>query len=405
MAAATMRTQTQQAVPSIDETGQGDFNLHGLVGIRLLDALPAERSAVIAQLGPIEAPLNREPDIVVRFVDRLPVSSPVRLLGLNDAGFTEDAFLVLGGKHKTPVQVQVPFDRIGSRCEIVCERGLSAIPLLIGVVNLTVLARGGLAMHASAFRYAETDVLVTGWSKGGKTEVLLGFMAKGAQYIGDEWIYADADGERIFGIPEPIRVWDWHLQQLPRYWNGLSRGQRLQLQSLRTAAAILAKISAFGPTWQRRVARVADLLDRQRYAHLEPQLTFGNNYGPLEGSAQKVIFVASHDSPDTIIERIAPEEIADRMIFSLGEERALLMSYYRKFRFAFPEKVNPLLETILDVEHERLRSFLEEKECYALYHPYPPSISDLFDTVHPVITGRAEATAPTLVTQDCRPAL
>jgi hypothetical protein len=368
-----------------------DYDLHGLVGIRLIGASPADRSAVDAQLGQVEGPLDREPDIVIRFVDRILVSSPVRLLGLSDAGYTEDAFLLLRGKHKTAVRVQIPFDRIGHPCEIVCERGLPAVPLLIAIVNITVLARGGLAMHASAFRYADTDVLVTGWSKGGKTEVLLGFTANGARYIGDEWIYVSDHRERVYGIPEPIRVWDWHLQQLPQYWRGLRRRQRLQLRSLRYLTEALGSLANPGNTnaskWQRRVGRLADLLERQRYTHLEPRQTFGKNFGPLKGTIGKVIFVASHDSPGTTVERIAPDEVADRMIFSLEEERSGLMSYYRMFRFAFPEKVNSLLEAASDIEHERLRHFLKDKECFAVYHPYPPSIQELFDAVRPTLEG------------------
>jgi hypothetical protein len=370
---------------------QSDFDLHGLVGIRLIDASPAESSAVGVQLGLHQRPLDREPDITVRFVDRLPVSTPMHLLGLSDAGYTGDAFVLLRGKHKTPVKVQIPFDRIGGHCEIVCERGIPAVPLLIAIVNLTALARGGLAMHASAFRYAGTDVLVTGWSKGGKTEVLLGFTANGAQYIGDEWIYVDSDRDRVFGIPEPIRVWDWHLRQMPRYWRGLRRSQRLKLSSLRYLTAALSSVaSAAGAQaggWQRGVGRVVELLERQRFTHLAPRQTFGKQFGPLEGAIRKVVFVASHDAADTTVERIEPEEVAERMVFSLEEERAGLMSYYRMFRFAFPGKINPLLETASEIEGERLRSFLQDKECFAVYHPYPPLILDLFEAVRPIVEG------------------
>jgi hypothetical protein len=41
------------------------------VGIRLVGAGARERAAIARQLGPIEKPLDREPDVVIRFVDRL----------------------------------------------------------------------------------------------------------------------------------------------------------------------------------------------------------------------------------------------------------------------------------------------------------------------------------------------
>ena len=46
-----------------------DFDLHGIVGIRLIDPAHADVDAVRRQLGPIDVPLGRAPDIVVRFVD------------------------------------------------------------------------------------------------------------------------------------------------------------------------------------------------------------------------------------------------------------------------------------------------------------------------------------------------
>jgi len=140
-----------------------DYDLHGIVGVRLVDATPRDEAAVTRQLGPIHARLQRAPDIVIRFMDRLPPSSGLRLLGMEEAAFTDDAFLILRSKHKSRVRVQIPFDRIGSeRCEILCERGLAAVPLLIPIVNLTALARGALPLHASAFEYEGTGVLTTG---------------------------------------------------------------------------------------------------------------------------------------------------------------------------------------------------------------------------------------------------
>ena len=155
-----------------------EYDLGGVVGIRLADAGPEEEALVSRQLGPIRRPLEREPDIVVRFVDELELSSPVRYIGLEDCGFTADAFLVLRGKHKSRARVQLPFARIGGRCEIVCERGLAAVPLLVPIVNLTALANGLLPLHAAAFLWNDVGIVATGWSKGGKTETLLAFMAR-----------------------------------------------------------------------------------------------------------------------------------------------------------------------------------------------------------------------------------
>ena len=60
-----------RAVPTVD------FNLHGLAGVRLLDASPGDVAAVSRQLGLVAAPFTGEPDLAVRFVDKLPLASPL----------------------------------------------------------------------------------------------------------------------------------------------------------------------------------------------------------------------------------------------------------------------------------------------------------------------------------------
>ena len=85
-----------------------EYDLHGIVGVRLLNATPGDAAVVTRQLGPIQATLTREPDIIIRFVDRLSTTSCVRNLGLDDAGFTDDAFLVLRSTHKARARVQIP---------------------------------------------------------------------------------------------------------------------------------------------------------------------------------------------------------------------------------------------------------------------------------------------------------
>lgn len=368
---------------------QIDYDLHGLVGIRLLEATPAEVEAVTRQLGPVQQPLTREPDITIRFVERLSTNGPIRYLGVDEAGFTADAFLVLRSKHKVPAKVQINFRQIGGPCEIVCERGLPAIPLLIPILNLTALANGALPLHASAFTYNGTGVLTTGWSKGGKTETLLAFMSQGASYIGDEWVYLSQDGQHMVGIPEPIRVWDWHLQELPScYWNLVSHGDRTRLRAIKLTQAVDQTLSS-GPGREllpaKILKRIRPILKRQLHIDMHPQKLFGAGFGRLIGKLDKVLFVASHESPEVTIQPIEPQEIARRMAFSLQYERLNFMSYYLAFRFAFPEAGNSFIEQAETLQRQRLTRLLAGKEAHAVYHPYPVSLPALFEAISPLL--------------------
>jgi hypothetical protein len=358
-----------------------DYDLRGIVGVRLLGATAAEERLVTRQLGPIRSRLDREPDLVIRFVERLPLRGPLRLLGADDVGYCEDAFVVLRGKHKSRARVLLPLDRVGGKVEIVCEHGLAAVPHLVALVNTTALARGVLPLHASAFLWNGTGALATGWAKGGKTEALLAFLTEGAAYVGDEWVYLAADGSRMFGIPEPIRVWDWLLREVPWLAGRLRRGERARLAGLRATATALGRIAAGGGRAAGLARRARPLLDRQRYVHVPPLEVFGPERCIEEAVPGKLFFVATHEAPEVVVRPADPAEIARRMVFSLCEERADLLACYRKFRFAFPERSSALLEGVHACEQEMLGQAFGGLEAYEVLHPYPAPIPAMFQAM------------------------
>ena len=364
-----------------------EYDLHGMVGIRLLGATADEVKMITRQIGPIQATLDRDPDIIIRFVDTFPINGRIRYLGVDEAGFTDDAFLVMRSKHKSKAKVQIPFDQIGSeQIEMVVERGLTAVPHLIAIINLTALGKGALPMHASAFTYNGAGVMATGWAKGGKTETLLSFMAQGAEHVGDEWIYISADGQKMYGIPEPIRIWDWHLQDLPQYWEQVSPSDKARLRGLDFVVSSMEKATnhpSLGKTKPAKLLqRATPIVKRQQYVHLEPHKLFGSSMGPMVGSLDKIFLVASHETADITVTPINAAEVAERMVFSLQDEREELMSYYRKFRFAFPDRQNDLLEQAETIQRRALQRILNDKESYLVYHPYPVAIPALYDAMH-----------------------
>ena len=378
-----LNTGTEDTLPA-----QIDYDLHGLIGIRLLNASPHDAAVVARQLGPIEARLARDPDIVVRFVHRLPVSSSLCYLGLPDAGFNEDVFLMVRGEQGRHTRLQMPFELVGDRCEITCESGVSGIPLLIPIVNLAMLAKGILPLHASAFRYNGAGVLVTGWAKGGKTETLLAFMAKGAEYIGDEWVYISGDGQYLYGIPIPIRLWAWHLSAMPEYRTRIGRRDLMRLQAIKQIHSMAQKVpqrANNGSQGGRALNRLMSLLRRQLYVDTTPKQLFNGGVKDLSGKFDQLFFVVSHESSDVKVFPIGPGEVARRMVFSLQFERLDFMAAYLKFRFAFPEKRNDLFERAEEIQRDIITRALSNKEAHVVYHPYPVPISAMFDAISPLV--------------------
>jgi hypothetical protein len=371
-----------------------DFDLHGYVGIRLLDAEDRDRRHVVAQLGPIEATLEREPDITVRFVDRLQ-HGPLTYVSWQETAFDETAFYLLAGRGNISAKTRIPFENVGDRCDIVCERRQSTVPLLLAVVNMTALAKGLLPLHASAFVHDGRGVLATGWAKGGKTEALLAFMSRGARYVGDEWVYLTPDG-RMFGIPEPVRLWGWQVRQLPTIAARLRRPERLRLgvlQGIANAAGTLAPRRGGGVAGS-VLRRGVPMLRRQVNVQVPPARLFGAENIAQEATIDTILFMSSYDQPELHVEDIDPDELANRMAASLIHERLPLMSCYRQFRFAFPDRRSDLLERATEVELALLHKALGGRRASWLRHPYPVDIESLVAPISSCITsgrGRSEA--------------
>jgi hypothetical protein len=345
-----------------------DYDIHGFAAIRVLDAGPDEAAAVDRQLGGLRGTLDRTPDVVVRFVDRVAVAGPVRLLGAGEAGFGDDAFLLLRGRRKARARVRIDVEQLGAGGEIVAERGSGGIPLIVATINLAALKNGVLPLHASAFALGPRGVLATGWSKGGKTEAMLAFTARGARFVGDEWVYVNADG-RAHGLPEPIRLWDWHIEQLPEVRARIGRRERLRLTAL-GAAATLAR--------RRGEERVAALLERQLHADVAPERLFSAAAVARSADIERVFLMRSWERPETVVSPVDGAEVAARMAASLRYERAPLLAIYEQFRFAFPDRANALIEAASEREAALLHRVLDGATAHAVDHPYPVR----FDVLH-----------------------
>lgn len=364
------------------------FDLHGLVTVRLVDAQPRDVHAVTRQLGPIRSQGCAQADITIRFVERLRPESKIRYLGLHQGGFTDSAFLVLRSSRKARTRVQIPMQHIGGSCEIVCEHGAPAVPLLISIVNLTALAKGTVPLHAAAFEWNGAGVVVTGWSKGGKTETLLSFMNHGARYIADEWCYIQPDGHQIFGVPEPVRLWRWQLLQLPHCRSRISLAQRMNMAVL----AIVPTLQGHLPMKLQRsrpgrtIQRVAHFLEQRLNVLVPPEKLFDQEVTSTQGEFTDLIFVMSTEDPATTAQLISPETVADRMVHSLQYEHFPLLEYYRMFLFAFPELSNPHLETAEERQRTLLRRAFKDKRSLLVEHPYPVRLEGLFERIEPLLT-------------------
>lgn len=365
---------------------QVEFDLHGLVGIRLVDPSPGDVAAVSKQLGVLQQTLTREPDITIRFVGHL-LTPPLRHLGFKKLGFTDNALFVYedgvnGGK------VRIPFAQLGRKCEIVCESGLQSVPLLKPIIALTAQAKGFVSVHASAFVHNGVGVLMVGWAESGKTTALLGFAAQGAELIGEDWVLVTGDGKKMCGLPTMIELSSSHLKTVPHVRRTIKRSRLLKLAALQRIHRI--QDAALGRKGQRTglgalLGRIVTALEQRAYPTVPPQAIFGNHVGSLVGRPDKVFLLVSHDDPWIEVKPTPPSEMALRLAHLAQYEQIHLLEHYLAFKFAFPEATNPIIESSFVTHHEILSQALIGKDIYTVWHPYPLVFSELYEEIEPLL--------------------
>jgi hypothetical protein len=284
-----------------------DFDIHGLVGIRLIDPPPRVEAAAERNLSSLRAALLREPDVTVRFVKKLPAPS-LLIPGQRKYGLANNAFFIFMDQPQG-AKVQIPFDRLGSPCEIVCEDGIEEVPLLVDLIRALALNKDCAPIHGSAFLYKEESFLVTSWAKGGKTTAMLGFLSLGAKFVADDCVLLSGDGQSMYGLPTALEVSGRHLSAMPSLRDKMNLRERVQMEAMgrlrKTRNTWMSLVSPRGAT-QRVWNKVVPAL-RGRWSVLIPvHKAFGNNMELRAPAPGKIFVLARHESPTITVAPARP---------------------------------------------------------------------------------------------------
>ncbi len=374
-----------------------DFDLHGILRVRLIDPAPCDLRAVRTLLG--EPTIDSAalqcngPTIQLRFVDQWETPE-LTYLGLHATAFAEDQFYLLNNEHGQ-IEAAIPFDTIGDSCEIRFCRGAGRLPLLDDLLRFTLLKQGYLPLHASAVYHAGQGVLIVAWAKGGKTETLLALAKHGAEYVGDEVVYLTPDGARMFGLSIPITLWSWQLPHIRDLLPTVRHGQRLFFAAVQGLEVLKSAVD--GPWIRKRLpgrllTKLLQLAKEQTRLVVAPQTLFGARQRSGFVAVDKVILAMSHADPTCRIEAVDATEITGRMAHSNAYEENYFMKHYQAFAFAFPQRRNLWLEQATAQEAAMLARALRGKACYKLVHPYPVAIDQLSKLLQPFVTGSPACT-------------
>lgn len=389
-----MSVSTPIGQPPPDSRGRADgvdLDVAGLCRLRLNGASEAAIRSISRNLGAPRVRASGPADLTVRFGAEL--SAPLTMVGADAGVAWPDGLVLLRGPQRARIRVAVSL-RDGP-IEVRCEGRDGPIPHLVDLVNLSLLRRGILPLHASAFVSDGRTVLITGWAKGGKTETLAAFTRRGARYVGDEWIYITPDGE-VHGLPEPVRLWRWQLVELPDLRRSLPTRSRVRLAGLAGAAAFARgaeRLTGDGPFWR----RAAGVLREQLWLRFPPEDVFGPRLDRAPPPSHLLLAVGCDDGRYRTHTTTAAA-VAERAAVSTAYELGRLVDSYRVYRFGFPgrDDRNPLLEDLEAHLRDLARSRLPaDVPATVVSHPPPPfDLARLYATAAPAIATTGRRTGP-----------
>ena len=367
-----------------------DYDLHGLLGLRLIDPSPADVAAIHRQLGPLpETPLEREPDLRVRFVPRIETPR-LRFVEAERSGFTDDGYFLLSGGGR-PARARIPFESLDGGGEMVCERSRAFVPLLPELLRRSALRKGVVALHASAFEYRGTGILAAGWAHGGKTSALLAFIEQRAEFVGDEMVLLDGAGGRMVGTAPPIEVSDWQLRQLPSLGRRLRRAHRLMASGGAWLDRLDRALPGGAPAGRGpvRLLRAALPRLRRRLRVRLPAEVVCPGAGVRVAQPDVLFLMVPHPSREIRVEAADPDALVQRLTALAAFEDLSLRASYLGYRYAFPANEHDHPERARQREAALLRAAISGLDAYIVYHPRPVPLRELYEAMRPACEARS----------------
>jgi hypothetical protein len=355
-----------------------DFDVRGLIGVRLLDGSESDVASVRRQLGSSTGALGRIPDVVIRFVEQLPLQGAT-LVASRGSAFTEEGFLIVQ-EPKSGLKAQIPLWELGGPCEIVCESGVRSVPLLMDAVKLASLKKGLVPLPAAAFEHEGVGVLVAGGPRSGKTTSMLAFARHGGLFVADDLAFVRSDGREMFGLDTAVTVAASQLAELPGAGAALSPRERGRLglyQRLDSVRRWAAEDAPEGSLRARLSERVAGPLSEKLLLDCRPAALFGEAVVP-SSEPRQVFLTLGHDAPDIRVKGVTSEELVDRVANLLQADDLPLLSRHLDYRMAALGQPH----AFIDGAHELRRSLLERafagKEAFVIRRPPGVHLEALF---------------------------
>lgn len=167
----------------------------------------------------VEETGNREPDIVIEFVDD--VSSEERSVHVRGPVAYDNRGVFL--HHNLPGEIEynafrIDFDGIGhGTCHATCDPGFNSnfFAIIIDyLIHFHLIDYDATYCHSCAFEYDGNVIVCPAWRRVGKTNLLLSFYQDDITYIADDWCVLHEDGT-VSALPKRLNLLYYNFKQYP----------------------------------------------------------------------------------------------------------------------------------------------------------------------------------------------
>ncbi|WP_144058086.1 hypothetical protein [Novipirellula maiorica] len=325
------------------------------------------------------------PDIEVRFKSKSLPTVSWRHLGEHDAVHADERFAIETADVASPIEFDLQNVFSDGPIRITLPSGTGGrIPLLRSIINSRCVDKQILGLHGSAFTLGDHGYMVCGWPRGGKTGVMLAYLLQGAEYLAAEWVYVAADGQTMHGVPEPIRLRDWHLRQGASQLKQVRLKDKFRLTSWKHAAGVATVAAQVSgrvlPKIAKSARKLAASVDRNRYIDRPAADWLGQDLRPRSASLDTILLAGTHDRSEICVTPLTAEVAKRRLIALHDEDLDDLRKAVRRWSYAIADMSDCVgaFEQKRDVLFDRL---LQDKQVYAVDHPHNANLADLYQTL------------------------
>lgn len=273
--------------------------------------------------------------------------------------------------------VETPSGRVA-----VAEGRIAADPRVTGVELLaywvenlmkeTILARGACFLHASAVAREGAAFLFPAWMGTGKTHVLLNALAKGYDFMADDWCFVSDSGD-VLGYPRwPTLVYH-HFKSYPELRALLAQGPEGKDLRRRLAVSEVEESLRGSNSLARRLRRF--LSDRFFVeVHENPTRLFPKTGFVARAPVSYVALLVSSNRANAVIRKATADKLARRMVVAGSFERSLFATH--RLAMAYGERPVSIGDTT-EKEVELLSRAFRSARCVEVLLPEHPKLEDL----------------------------